>query len=368
MKKMPMMKMMTSPVWNVSRAGNNAELTIYSPIEAEEYWWSSTVTPKGVMREMDKLGNVDQITVRINSPGGDVFAGLAIYEYLKNHKARIVTRNDGLAASAASIILMAGDEIIMGTGSMVMIHNPYTIAMGEAKDFLAAADMLGKIQQSLISVYKERTGKNEEELKAMMDATTWMTADDSISLGFADKVDRKERISATIQNGLAKVGNQCFDLRVFAMAPPLPHEEEDDADDGGNGKESEEGEDTVKNLQELQNKYPDIYKEAVSNAVKMERERLAAIDELAEPGFEEIITSAKASGASAADTAVLLVKAQKEQRAKALGHIVTDAANSGLDLVTPSAAHVLPAAEKEQAQVEAQVNGLAAALKKMRGV
>lgn len=364
---MPMMTTVTNPVWNVSRAGNNAELTIYSPIEAEEYWWSSTVTPKGVMREIDKLGNVDQITVRINSPGGDVFAGLAIYEYLKNHKARIITRNDGLAASAASIILMAGDEIIMGTGSMVMIHNPYTIAMGEAKDFLAAAEMLGKIQQSLISVYKERTGKNEDELKAMMDAITWMTADDSISLGFADKVDRKERISATIQNGLAKVGNQCFDLRVFAMAPPLPNEE-DEQEDGEDVPDSQKGEDTVKDLQELQNKYPDIYKEAVSNAVKMERERLAAIDELAEPGFEEIINSAKANGASAADTAVLLVKAQKEQRIKALGNIAADAAISGLDKVVPSATNALPAAEKEVAKEEAQVKGLAAALKKRRGV
>lgn len=365
---MPMMTAVTRPVWNVTRVGNNAELTIYSPIEAEESWWSSSVTPRGVMREIDRLGNVDQITVRINSPGGDVFAGLAIYEYLKNHKARIITRNDGLAASAASIILMAGDEIIMGTGSMVMIHNPYTIAMGEAKDFLAAAEMLGKIQESLISVYKERTGKNEEELKAMMDATTWMTADNSVSLGFADKVDRKERISATIQNGLAKVGNQCFDLRVFAMAPPLPLEEEENANDAERQNESEEGEDTVKDLQELQNKYPDIYKEAVNNAVKAERERLAAIDELAEPGFEEIINNAKASGASASDTAVLLVKAQKEQRAKVLGNIASDAANSGLDQVKPSAANMIPAAEKEDAKVEAQVNGLAAALKKMRRV
>jgi len=133
-----------------------------------------------------------EIMVTINSRGGEVDHALAIFNHLRTMKAqgtRIVARVDGIAASAASIIAMAGDEIVMPANALMMVHAPWTFAAGNAEQLRREADMLERFESALIATYKARTGKGEDELKAMLAEDTWMTAQEAVDAGFADRVE-----------------------------------------------------------------------------------------------------------------------------------------------------------------------------------
>ncbi len=354
----------TTPIFNAKKVSNStAEMTIYAPIEDEESWWYDSVSPKGVRRALKNLGNVDEVVVRINSPGGSVFAGLAIYQTLKDHKAKITVKVDGLAASAASVIMMAGDTIIMGTGAMVMTHNPWMVAMGEAKDFREAADMLDKIQTSLISVYEERTGKTGDELKAMMDATTWLTADEAVALGFADEVDRQTKVSASIKNGIATFGTQRFDMRAFASIPSLPEEKEEEPEKPEPAP-SAKGDETVKDLNELKEKYPDLYNQVITAGQTAERARITELNALAgAPGAAAIVAKAITDGKTAGEAALDIVKASTERLTTEAQNRMEDAAPVA---AVPPAAPPAPPSTEAVAQVEA--DALAAEIKRQMGV
>ncbi len=365
----------STPIWNATKIANNsAELTMYAPIEDEESWWYDSVTPKGVMRALNNLGKISEITVRINSNGGSAFAGLAIYQYLKDHDAKIIIKVDGIAASAASIIAMAGDEIVMGVGAMLMVHNPWTVAAGEAKDFRDTADFLDKVSESLISVYQERTGKDENELREMLNNTTWLTADEAISTGFADRVDRKQKVSASIKNGIVTFNDQKFDLRAFASIPPLFQNGIEDlgAEPQENIQTTEqalisvEGEGKIVNsLEELKEKYPDIYNQAVTAGEKKERERIAALNALIDaPGAAPIVAKAIDEGKTVGETAVEIVRASKERLTQEGSNRILDSQNSGLHQVPADKA---PEPLNNEAVCQAEADALAAEIKALRG-
>lgn len=182
----------------VKNEAKDSELILEGVI-ASESWWDDEVSPKQFREELEKhSGN---LTVRINSPGGDVFAGVAIMNSLKDHDGEITIIVDGLAASIASVIAMAGDKIIMNTGSMMMIHNAWSFAVGDSKEMRKVADQLDKIGESLKSVYSDRTGLDTETLSEMLDAETWMTADEAVEMGFADEaIEGKTKLSAMVKN------------------------------------------------------------------------------------------------------------------------------------------------------------------------
>lgn len=157
------------------------ELLIYSDIG--ENWMGDGVTAQSVKSQLDGFsGDVD---VRINSGGGDVFDGFAIYNLLAQYDGKVTVKIDGLAASAASVIAMAGDEIVMAENSLMMIHDPWTLALGSAVDMRQTADLLDKIKGSIVTTYKNKTGIDDAELSEMMAAETWLSAEESISKGFA---------------------------------------------------------------------------------------------------------------------------------------------------------------------------------------
>lgn len=153
---------------------------------AEDSWFDDDVTPQMFKEElMDGNGN---ITVWINSPGGDCVAAAQIYNMLREYAGRVTVKIDGIAASAASVIAMAGDTVLMSPVSMMMIHNPMTIAFGDSGEMQRAIDMLSSVKDSIINAYELKTGMSRIKLAHLMDAETWMDANKAIELGFADEI------------------------------------------------------------------------------------------------------------------------------------------------------------------------------------
>lgn len=221
--------------WNVIKSSNNkAELLIYGEIGDMEYW-GDEVTPVEVNNMLKAIGNVSEIIVRINSPGGDVFAGMAIYWMLKRHPAKVTAFIDGLSASIASVIPLSAEEIIMGKGTMMMIHRPMGgILLARSDDFRKQADVLDRIEGELSDLYSEKMGISTDEVKALLDAETWYTADEAYDAGLIDKVEGSMKVTASAKGKIAVVNGVEMDLSKFMNAPELPENPEiDDDEDGG---------------------------------------------------------------------------------------------------------------------------------------
>ena len=153
---------------------------------AEESWFDDDVTPQLFKDELNKENG--NITVWINSPGGDCVAAAQIYNMLIDYKGDVTVKIDGIAASAASVIAMAGTKVLMSPVSMLMIHNPTTIAFGNKGDMEKAIDMLDEVKESIINAYEIKTGLSRAKLSHLMDSETWMDANKAVELGFADDI------------------------------------------------------------------------------------------------------------------------------------------------------------------------------------
>ena len=153
---------------------------------AEESWFDDEVTPALFKDELNS-GEGD-ITVWINSPGGDCGAAAQIYNMLMDYKGNVTVKIDGIAASAASVIAMAGNKVIVSPVSMIMIHNPATIAAGDTSEMQKAIAMLDEVKESIINAYEIKTGLSRAKLSHLMDAETWMDANSAIEMGFADEI------------------------------------------------------------------------------------------------------------------------------------------------------------------------------------
>lgn len=179
---------------------NKKELVITGPI-SDESWWGDEATPSQLRQELSEFDG-DELTVSLNSGGGDVFAGLEMYNALRELDAKVTIRVDGLAASIASIIAMAGDKIIMSPGSLMMIHRPSVFAGGNVDDLDKAKTVLLKIEESITPIYAERSGLSTEKIAELLEAETWMTADEAVEMGFADEAIHKSDLKTTVQNVL----------------------------------------------------------------------------------------------------------------------------------------------------------------------
>ena len=157
---------------------------------AEESWFDDDVTPQLFKEELN-AGNGD-ITVWINSPGGDCVAAAQIYNMLSNYAGKVTVKIDGIAASAASVIAMAGDTVLVSPVSMMMIHNPATIAWGDSAEMQKAIAMLDEVKESIINAYEIKTGLDRKKLSKLMDAETWMDANSAVEYGFADEIMRRK--------------------------------------------------------------------------------------------------------------------------------------------------------------------------------
>ena len=158
---------------------------------AEESWFDDDITPQLFKDEL--MSGSGDITVWINSPGGDCVAAAQIYNMLMDYKGNVTVKIDGIAASAASVIAMAGTKVLMSPVSMLMIHNPMTVAMGDTAEMKKAIEMLASVKESIINAYEIRTGMSRTKLSHLMDAETWMSANKAIEFGFADGILEDEK-------------------------------------------------------------------------------------------------------------------------------------------------------------------------------
>lgn len=172
-------------------------MQIYGEI-SDSSWYGDEVTPRQVVGELEALGEIRQLDVYINSPGGDVFAGLAIYNILKRRSERIVAHIDGLAASAASVIAMAAEEIIMPTGSMMMIHRAWSCACGNAEDMRGMADTLERIDGQLAQIYAGRGKISAERAEQLMSEETWLDGRDALEIGLCDRTEDAQAAACAI--------------------------------------------------------------------------------------------------------------------------------------------------------------------------
>lgn len=171
-----------------NKSATKAEIVLYAGI-GQDYWGDgSMISAKQFSDELKKLEpTVNEIVLRINSPGGDVFDGIAIYNRLKQHKAKVTVYIDGLAASIASIIALAGDEIHIGDGALFMVHLPWTMAYGNRMDLDNTVSRLMDVEEQMLGIYSKKTGLDRAEIKALLEAETWMNAEEAIEKGFVDK-------------------------------------------------------------------------------------------------------------------------------------------------------------------------------------
>lgn len=177
--------MKNSRFWNWDRTSQDSKRVLrIDGVIAEDSWFDDDVTPEVFREELEK--EEGDIILWINSPGGDCVAAAQIYNMLRDYKGSIKVQIDGLAASAASVIAMAGDEVLMSPVSMLMIHNPMTVAIGDGEEMTKAYEMLKDVKESIINAYQTKTHLSRKEISKLMDAETWFDVNKAIEFGFCD--------------------------------------------------------------------------------------------------------------------------------------------------------------------------------------
>ena len=208
-----------------------AEILIYDAI-GKSFWDDEAVSAQSFVTELAALGDVSEITLRINSPGGDVFDGVAIYNAVKNHKAKVTAHVDGIAASAASLIAMAADKIVMPQNSFMLVHGASGFAMGNAEDMIALAADLQRIDKSMAATYAARSGQTPAKVRALMKEDRLMDATEAKSLGYADEIASPVKMAASMRLNVlppkvaekfrAETGTEQGDPPQSAPAPEEP--------------------------------------------------------------------------------------------------------------------------------------------------
>lgn len=322
------------------------ELILYGDI-ASETWWGDEVTPRQFTEELDALGAVPEIVVRINSGGGDVFAANAIYTRLKDNAAKITVKIDGWAASAATIVAMAGDVIEIPGNGVFMVHDPSMGLLGyfNEADLVKLTDEIKVIKQSIVNGYALKTGKPADEIASIMAAETWYDGKQAVEAGFCDKL-MFEDAETTVENGAKIVVNSVsLDLNRYPnMTISLLNRLTARTPGGFSNtitqntpKRSEESMDeikVIKTVDGLKAAFPDLTKQIEDAAVDAERKRIQDIEDVALAGFETIVNDAKFKNPiSAGDVAKAIVAEQKKQGGKYIQDRDDDAVKSGADKV-----------------------------------
>lgn len=301
-------------IHNAAEESEAAELLLYGFIGE----WDE-ISSREVVNALSQI-TAKIINVKVNSYGGSVFTAQAIFSALKRHAAVINVFIDGIAASAASIIICAGNNVVIPANAMMMIHNPRMYVCGDAADLRDSADSLDKVRDSIIAAYQTKTALSAEKLVELMEAETWLNADEAVELGFADDVENAVRIAASLSDGVVTVNGLSFDASRFhslpaalATPPPtLPALEPNPA------APAAKNEDETVDLDTLKSKHPDLYEEIINEGKATgqmaERQRIQAIENMAPAGHAELVNQAKfETGVPASTLAMEILNAEKGQ-------------------------------------------------------
>lgn len=343
--RMPKIEQKTNDkFWNFVTDSNKApELILYGPISSRQSWYDDVITPNLFSKELSALGDVPEIVVRINSGGGDVFAANAIFTRLKDHSAKITVKIDGWAASAATIIAMAGDVIKIAKNGVFMIHNPSMTVWDTftAVDFEKMAAELKVIAQSIINTYKLKTGLEASEIEKFMNAETWWTGDEAVENGFCDEL-MFEDVNVAVENKSKIIVNSIpMDLTNFKQVPlkitQIPKNINNQNEVLTNNIKQERepmAETTIRTVDELKLAYPNIYQEVWNQATTAERNRIKQIEDMAQGCYEDIVFKAKfETPLSVEQTAMQIVAEQARQKTQYLNSRNADVSDSNINNV-----------------------------------
>lgn len=304
------------------------------------------MTPGQFNKELAALGeDVTEIIVRINSPGGDVFAANAIYTRLKDHPANITVKIDGWAASAATIIAMAGDTIKIAKNGVFMIHDPAMTVWDtfKAEDFTKLADELKVIKQSIVNTYAMKTGRTEQEISDFMTEESWWTGDAAVENGFCDELLFEESKTVVENENRIVVNSVPFDITNFSTIPKAILNSIAGKGSFQNGAKPEnkpkreertmEPKD-IKTVDELKAAYPDLTAAIENSATEKERNRIKELQAAAVGGFEDIVNEAMFDKpVSAGEMALKILMKQKEQGGQYMTDRTADVADSNVNSV-----------------------------------
>lgn len=341
-------KVKSEPFWkfkNLAEDDEKAELLLYGDI-AERSWWDDTATPKKFADDLAALGSVKEITVYINSGGGDVFAAQAIGNMLERNSATVIAHIDGLCASAATIVACHADKVVAAADASYMVHPP---SMGVC-DYLTAEDMrnclkaLDTIRGNIVTLYAKKTGRSEDECGTWMDETNWWTAAQAKENGFVDEVDDEES-DAVVENrngmlfvnsiGMGLPFDKAPDFVKSRMGAKTPGGFSDATNNPGQTGTQEEEAMEIKNKDDLMKAYPDmvneIRKDAAMDAINRERARIKDIQDMTLPGMEQTMQDAL-YGEHPMDATAYAKEVAKAAKKQAQNHVEAlhdDAKNGG---------------------------------------
>lgn len=294
--------------WKINNSADSkqAEILLYGVI-SDESWYGDEVTPKAFRDELAALEGKD-VLVRINSVGGDVFAAQAIYNTLKAYTGKVNAIIDGLAASAATIVMVAAENVVVPKNTMVMIHNPLTVLCGyyQSEELQKLSNTLDKVRDTIVNVYQDKTGDKctEKQICELMDNETWLTGEEAIAYGFADSV---------VENSIDVAMNGNLVIVNGIQYNNLPNKAAFTKGFKGTIKnrmqnKGEEKDEMINNKEDLLKAYPDlcnvICAEAATAALATEQARITALDALDVAGnttVNQIIAKAKVNGKTAED-------------------------------------------------------------------
>lgn len=285
---------MKSKFWKLKNSveGSGSEIYIDGAISSEE-WWGDEATPSQLREELKEISG-NKLTVVINSGGGDVWAGLAMYNALRELDAEVVVRVDGIAASIASVIAMAGDKVIMSPGSMLMIHKASAWAGGNSDDLEKVIEMLETVEESIVPIYADRTGLSREEVQEMMNAETWLSAEDAVEKGFADEVAKKA-VEEVPTNSFSGVLSLSMSATQASAKQALEHKEvvNEVVEETEKVEEEDDSADTTPSTDEVdESKTDDETKEESEVEEEVDKDE-TEVDEVVEPTPENNTTKDK---------------------------------------------------------------------------
>lgn len=330
-------------------AGTTAELLLYGDI-SDSTWWGDEITPKSFADELNALGAVSDIRVRINSGGGDVFAAQTIGNLLEQHSATVTALIDGLCASAATVVACHCNKVVAANDSTYMVHPVQMAPAGrymDAKTIQTYLDALTAIRENIVTLYAKKTGREKDEVAAWMDATSWWTGPQAKENGFVDELTDEEG-DAVVENrsGVLFVNhvnmNLPFDeapkfVQDSLAAAPAANGSVNKSTGGKPGNKNEEDENTmdaIKIVDDLRAAFPDMVDQleraAADRARSEERQRIQDIEDMTVTGSEKEAYDAKfVKPVSATDYTKAVVKMMREKGGKALDAMKRDAEDGG---------------------------------------